>query len=110
MMNKLLNMVGLAVRAGKVRFGVYLTEKAILDGSARLVVAADDLGKDNRKKIEYKCAEMVVPLITGGTKSEIGRAVGKGETAVLCICDDSLAGAAIKIANSMPRKDGSPNE
>lgn len=109
-MNKLLSTVGLAVKAGKARFGVYMTERSLLDGSARLVVAADDLGKDNRKKIEAKCASAGVPLIFGGSRAEMGRAVGKEEVAALCICDDGLAGAAVKIAKSMPRKEGSPNE
>ena len=112
-MDKLLNMVGLAVRAGKVRFGTYMTERAVADGKARLVVAANDLGKDNRKKIENKCAERRVPVVFWASRGELGRAVGKKDTAVLCICDESLAGAVLRIADSQKAdsgKEGLPNE
>ena len=97
-MDKLLGMVGLAVRAGKVRFGVYMTERALADGSARAVVLPADIGGGNRKKIENKCAERRVPLVFCSTKAELSRAVGKKDVAALCVCDEGLAAAVVKIA------------
>ncbi len=99
-MDKLLGMVGLAVRAGKVRFGTYMTERAIADGSAKAVVVSADIGGDNRKKIEDKCAERRVPLVFCSTRAELSRSVGKRNIAALCICDENLAAAVLKIAGN----------
>ncbi len=106
-MDRLLSMVGLAVRAGKVRFGVYLTERAVAEGCAAAVVAAADLGRDNRKKIEHRCLEAGVPLVFWSNKTELGRAVGKDGAPVVCICDENLARAVVKLSKG---KEGLPNE
>ena len=39
---KVLNMIGLATRAGKVKSGEFSTEKAVKSGRARLVIVAED--------------------------------------------------------------------
>ena len=41
-MNKLLNMLGLAKRAGKISTGSFICEKMIKSGDARLVILAND--------------------------------------------------------------------
>lgn len=104
---KALGMVGLATKAGKVCFGTYMTERALREGRARVVVAAADLGKNNRKKIEYSCGARGVPLVYLSNKDELGRAVGKREAAVVCVCDDNFARALVKLSEG---KEGSPNE
>lgn len=106
-MDKLLSMLGLAVRAGKVRFGVYLTERALAQGNAAAVVAAADLGKDNSKKIKHGCAEAGVPLVFWSNKTELGKALGKKDAAVVCICDENFARAVVKLSKG---KEGLPNE
>lgn len=106
-MDKLLNMVGLAVRAGKVRFGVYMTGRAVSDGSAKAVVAAADIGKDNRKKIERECIAAGVPLVLWENKDELSRAVGKKDVVAVSICDENFARAVVKLSEG---KEGLPNE
>ncbi len=106
-MDKLLSMVGMAVRAGKVRFGVYMTERELSSGGARLVVAAADIGNDNKKKLEHGCKSANVPLVLHSSKEELARAVGKKECVAVCICDESLARAVLQLCDG---KDGLPNE
>lgn len=106
-MDKLLNMVGLAVRAGKVRFGVYMTVRSVSDGSAAAVVAAADIGNDNGNKIERECRAAGIPLVLWKNKDELSRAVGKKDVVAVSICDESFARAVVKLSEG---KEGSPNE
>ncbi len=107
-MDNFLGLIGLAMRAGKVRCGAFSAARAAEDGSAKLMVAATDIGADNRRRIEAVCREYGIPLMYHSTSQELSRSVGKRSTPVVCVCDDSFAAAARKY--DLTGKDGSPNE
>lgn len=96
MNDRVLGMVGLAVRAGKVRFGVFMTEKAIDEGCASLVIASEDIGASNRRRIENRCKDCDVKLIFYSDKQTLSRAAGKKDMPVLAVCDDGFAKAIVK--------------
>ncbi len=97
MNDRLLGMVGLAVRAGKAAFGVFMTEKAIDEGRVRLVIAAEDIGASNRRRIENRCKDCDVKLIFYSDKASLSRAAGKKDMPVIAICDEGFAQAIVKI-------------
>ena len=97
MNDRLLGMLGLAVRAGKVTYGVFQTEKAINEGKMKLVVAATDMGESNKRRIESKCSANGVKLIFYSTKELLSRSAGKENMPVAGICDENLAAAVVKI-------------
>ncbi len=97
MNDRLLGMLGMAVRAGKVSFGVFMTEKALSDGKACLVVAAEDIGASNRRKIEGKCKQWNTDLIFYSDKESLSRAIGKKDVPVVAICDEGFSKAIVKI-------------
>ena len=97
MNDRLLGMLGLAVRAGKVASGVFLTEKALDEGKAALVVAAEDIGASNRRRIENKCKEWDVPLIFYSDKVSLSHAAGKKDMPVIAVCDEGFKSAIVKI-------------
>ena len=72
------------------------------------MVAATDIGSNNRRRIEAVCRESEVPLMYRSTSSELSRSVGKRNIPVVCVCDDNFAAAARKY--DITGKDGSPNE
>ena len=96
MNDKLLGMVGLAVRANKTAFGVFMTEKALDEGRARLVIASEDIGASNKRRIENRCIENNVRLIYYSDKASLSHAAGKKEMPVIAICDDGFADAILK--------------
>ena len=96
MNDKLLNMAGLAVRAGKTTFGVFMTEKAIGEGKVNLVIAAEDIGSSNKRRIECKCRSAEVKLIFYSEKSLLSHAIGKKDVPVIGICDENFASAMFK--------------
>ena len=64
--NKVLSMLGLAARAGKVKSGEFSTEKAVKNGSARLVVAAEDASDNTKKLFSNMCEFYEVPFAVFG--------------------------------------------
>lgn len=97
MNDRLLGMLGLAVRAGKVQFGVFMTEKALDEGRAHLVIASEDIGASNRRRIENRCKEWGVQLIFYSDKATLSRAAGKKDMPVAAVCDEGFAKAIVKI-------------
>ena len=97
MNDRLLGMLGMAVRAGKVSFGVFMTEKALNDGKACLVVTAEDMGASNRRKIEAKCKEWDTDIIFYSDKESLSKAIGRKDTPVVAVCDEGFSKAIVKI-------------
>ena len=55
MQNKILSLVGLAMKAGKVVSGEFSTEKAVKEGKASLVIVAEDASGNTKKLFLDKC-------------------------------------------------------
>lgn len=97
MTNKILGMTGLAVRAGKVKFGVFLTLQACDALKAKLVIIPCDIGQSNRRSIEAKCKASNIPCIAIADKESLSKAVGKKDTVALAVCDESFSSAILKL-------------
>ena len=77
-MDKLLNLLGLCRRAGKLNIGNDLVIDDILNNKCRLVVMASDLSKNTEKKILLNCHRFNTKSIKlTRTKDELSWAVGK---------------------------------
>lgn len=79
--------LGLAMKAGKVVSGEYLTEKAIRDGLARLVIVAEDASANTKKKFSNSCHYYHVPYVEFGNKDMLGSIIGKQFRATLAVTD-----------------------
>ena len=101
MNDRLLGMLGLCVRARKACLGTFLTEKAIDEGSAKLVVMAEDIGESNKRKIEGKCRAENIKIVFYSTKEKLGHATGKKNIPVMCICDEGFSSSIIKLAENI---------
>ncbi len=90
-LNKLLSLVSLATKAGKVVSGEFATEKEIKTGRACLAIIADDASDNTKKKFRNMCEFYEVPFYTYGNKVELGHAIGKEFRASLAILDEGFA-------------------
>lgn len=97
MKDKILNMTGLAVKAGKVRFGVFCTLAACDSGKAKLVIIPSDLGGSNKRNILAKCKNTNTVCITVGDKAALAKAVGKKDVAAVAVCDENFKTAILKL-------------
>ena len=98
---KILSLFGLAARAGKIASGEFQTETAVKSGTAYLVVVAEDASENTRKLFSDKCSFYKIPVITLGTKEELGHAIGKEFRASLAILDEGFASAVMKKIESL---------
>ena len=88
---KVLGSLGLAMKAGDVVSGEFMTEKAIREGIARLVIVAKDASGNTKKKFHNMCTYYEVPCYDFGGKEELGRAMGKEFRASLAVLNKGFA-------------------
>lgn len=96
MRNKVLALLGLAMRGRNLVSGEFQTLEAVKNGSAMLVIIAEDASANTKKLFTNKCAFYEVDLHEFGTKEELGRAIGKDMRSSLGVSDAGLAEAIIK--------------
>lgn len=91
MNNKILSLISLATRAGKVVSGEFSVEKAIKEGKAQLAIIAEDASEHTKKKFHNMCTYYKVPLYELATKEELGHFTGKEMRATVAITDIGFA-------------------
>lgn len=88
--DKVLSMLGLATKAGKVVSGEFSTEKAIKSGNAYLVIVAEDASDNTKKEFSDSCSYYQVPFVIYGTKDSLGHCIGKQMRASLAVVDEGF--------------------
>ena len=94
--NRVLSLLGIAMKGRNLVSGEFQTLEAIRKGSAMLVIIAEDASDNTRKLFADKCAWYEVPVAYYGTKETLGRAVGKDFRSSLGVCEAGLADAIKK--------------
>ena len=94
--NKVLSLLGLATKAGKVASGEFSTEKSVKTGKGFLVLVADDASQNTKKKFQNMCDFYGVPIYFIANKEELGRFCGKEFRASLAVQDENFAKAMLK--------------
>lgn len=91
-MNRLLHFIGIAYRAGTVKKGAFLTEKAIKEGSALLVILAEDASENTKDKFISQCKYYGVECFAAESKAMLGAVSGGGTNrSVLAMTDQGFA-------------------
>lgn len=91
--NKILSLLGLAMRGRNLVSGEFQTENAVKNGSAMLVIIAEDASANTKKLFHDKCMFYKVPVYEYGTKESIGQAIGQKLRSSIGVCDAGLADA-----------------
>ena len=99
-MNKILNLIGLAMRAAKVVSGEFSTEKLIKENKAKLVIVATDASDNTKKLFMNKCVYKKIPIYIYSDKLSLGHAIGKEYRASLGISDANFAQAIKKLLDT----------
>jgi len=94
--DKVLSLIGLATKAGKLVSGETATEIAIKNFEACLVIVANDASDNTRKHFSDMCTYRDIPLIEYGNKEILGHATGKEYRSNMAITDNGLANAILK--------------
>ena len=94
--NKVLSLIGLASKAGRIASGEFSTEKSVKTGKAFLVFVAGDASENTKKKFRNMCDFYEVPVYFLADKEALGRFCGKQFRASLAVQDENFAKAMIK--------------
>ena len=60
--DKILSLLGLAAKAGRIASGEFSTEKAVKSGSAYLVVVSEEASENTKKMFRNMCSFYQVPM------------------------------------------------
>ncbi len=95
-LKKVFSLLGIATKSNNLVSGEFLTEKAVKEHKAALVIVAEDASNNTKKMFTNMCEFYKVPIYFCGTKNELGHAMGKEFRASLAILDKGLADAIEK--------------
>jgi ribosomal protein L7Ae-like RNA K-turn-binding protein len=94
--NKIFSLLGLAMKAGKVKSGEFAVEKAVKTGLAYMVIVSESASDNTKKKFGNMCLFYEVPIYYYGSKDELGACIGKEFRASLAVVDENFANAIEK--------------
>lgn len=84
-------MIGLATRANKISVGEDQILKDIKQGSAKLLLIANDIGASSEKKLTDKANYYDVPFRTVVDREQLSHAIGKFGRVAVAITDEGFA-------------------
>lgn len=96
-MKRMLNMLGLCMRAGRIISGEKACVQAVRAGGACAVVLDRAAAKNAVKAVSDACAFHQVPLVYA-PENELGDAIGKPGRMVAAITDPSMADRILELA------------
>jgi len=96
---KALNMLGLAMRAGKLVTGEEMTIQKIRTQKVKLALVAEDAGENTQKKVKDKSTFYQVPFVNCFHSEEISQAIGKSRM-VIGVLDNGFANKIKELISS----------
>ena len=94
---RLLSLLGLAQKAGKIVSGEMAVEKAIRNRTARLLLVAADASESTKKNYQDISAYYSTPIFILLSKHQFGMSIGKVNRAALAVIDIGFSKAILKI-------------
>ena len=89
--DRILSLLGLAKRAGKIASGEFSTERAVKSGQAHLVIVSNEASENTQKMFRNMCEFYKAPMYLYAQKESLGHALGKGFRASLAVLDEGFA-------------------
>lgn len=90
-MNKVLNLLGIARRAGKLVMGTDSITKVLPSKKIKLIFVASDASLATVDKIDKKAYFYQVPVVNRYSTEELSKALGVGSIKIIGIVDDGFA-------------------
>ena len=104
--DKILSLIGLATKAGKIVSGEFSVEKAVKSDKAFLVIVAEDASDNTKKMFRNMCEYRNVPLYYYSDKDGLGQAMGKQFRVGIACLDESFSKAMIEQITALKLNNG----
>ncbi len=88
---KILGMIGLVARAGKIVSGMDAVVEDIKKHKIKLVIIAKDISDKSKENVQYVCTNNGIKTIEFSTMEELGNCIGKKNRAIIGIKDESFS-------------------
>ena len=88
--SKLISVLGLAQKAGKIVSGDFAVQGAIKSGKAKLLIVANDSSPATKKEYQYQAENRDIPIYYVLTKEQLGGAIGKVLRAAVAVNDNGF--------------------
>lgn len=95
--NRVLGLIGLSAKAGKIECGADAVEECIKRGKAKLVIVSEDAADRTKENFEFLSKQQRVNFVIYANKDELSKTIGKNNKAVLAIKDKNLSNEIYKI-------------
>lgn len=93
---RVLGMLGLAAKAGKITFGADSCKEAIMKNKVKLIILAQDASERTKTKFIDMANKNNIPIYTISDMDEISKAIGKKNKAIVGIVDLNFSKAIEK--------------
>lgn len=97
---KVLSLLGLAMRARQITLGEELILKALKNNEASLLFLSSDAGNNIKKKVYNKAKTYQAHVIEDFTSSEISQAIGKENRKLVLVTDKGFIKKFLEYINS----------
>ena len=94
-----LRLIGLAMRAGKLKFGTDSCIEAIEQNKIKLIFIAKDASERTKLNFKELCTNKKIPIYEEFEEYDLSHAIGKQNKVVIGVCDDNFSKEIIKILN-----------
>lgn len=84
-------MIGLGQRAGKLVSGDFAVKDALARGRVKLLVIAENAAERTRKELTGIAGSKNIPMISYGSKEELGSLIGKSPRSAVAFTDEQMA-------------------
>lgn len=99
MLSKLISMISMCQKSGKLLSGEETCENTIRAKKAKLIIVANDASDNTKKKFRNSSEYYHIPLYFFLTKEELGHITGKRIRAVLTVSDENFSTQIINLFN-----------
>ena len=90
-MDRILSLLSLSTKGRNLVSGEFMAEKAIKEGTAKVVIVSEDASENTKKHFRDMCNYRKIPVFFYATKEELGKAIGREMRASLAVTDAGMA-------------------
>ena len=104
MNSKLISLLTICRKAGRLVMGFDPAKEALAEGKAKLVLLAENISPKTEKEINFFAAKINVPVMRSGcTQEDFFNGIGK-KVGIVTICDEGFSKKAAVLANEPQEK------
>lgn len=98
--NRILSLLGLARKAGKLTVGFAASKEACLKGKACFAVVASDISEKSEKEIKYFSGGKIPVVRVPYTITEVSAAIGI-KAGIVAVCDGGFAASLERLCGTL---------